>query len=54
MDPEVPGSVTPGARPPRDMKIYIDEDLSAGLLIRLLQKAGPDVDAAAGEGRRRS
>jgi hypothetical protein len=32
------------------MKIYIHEDLSAGLLIRLLQKAGHDVDAAAGAG----
>ncbi len=30
------------------MKIYIDEDMSAGLLIRLLQKAGHDVDFAAG------
>jgi hypothetical protein len=29
------------------MRIYIDEDLASGLLIRLLQKAGHDVEAAA-------
>ena len=32
------------------MRIYIDEDLAAGLLLRLLQKAGHDVEAPAGAG----
>jgi len=30
------------------MKIYIDEDMAAGLLVRLLQKAGHDVESPAG------
>lgn len=30
------------------MKIYVDEDLAAGLLIRLLRKAGHDVESPAG------
>jgi hypothetical protein len=29
------------------MRIYIDEDLAAGLLVRLLQKAGHDVETPA-------
>jgi hypothetical protein len=32
------------------MKIYIDEDLASGLLVRLLQKAGHDVEAPLGTG----
>jgi predicted nuclease of predicted toxin-antitoxin system len=32
------------------MRIYIDEDLASGLLIRLLQKAGHDVEAPTGAG----
>jgi hypothetical protein len=32
------------------MRIYIDEDLAAGLLFRLLQKAGHDVQTAVGTG----
>lgn len=30
------------------MRIYIDKDMAAGLLVRLLQNAGHDVDAPAG------
>jgi predicted nuclease of predicted toxin-antitoxin system len=32
------------------MRIYVDEDLAAGLLVRLLQNAGHDVAAPAGAG----
>jgi hypothetical protein len=32
------------------MRIYIDEDMAAGLLVRLLRKAGHDVEAPAGAG----
>jgi hypothetical protein len=32
------------------MKVYVDEDLAAGLLIRLLQNAGHDVETPSGTG----
>lgn len=32
------------------MRIYIDEDMASGLLVRLLQKAGHDVEIPAGAG----
>lgn len=33
------------------MKIYVDEDLSDGVLVALLQKGGHDVETPAGAGR---
>lgn len=33
------------------MKIYVDEDMAAGILVRLLQKAGHDVESPVGAGR---
>jgi hypothetical protein len=32
------------------MRVYVDEDLAAGLLIRLLKNAGHDVETPAGTG----
>ena len=32
------------------MRIYLDEDMAAGLLVRLLQNAGHDVETPAGAG----
>jgi Domain of unknown function (DUF5615) len=32
------------------MRIYIDEDMAAGVLVRLLQKAGHDVEIPSGAG----
>lgn len=32
------------------MRIYIDEDMASGLLVRLLQKAGHDVETPLGAG----
>jgi hypothetical protein len=32
------------------MRIYVDEDLAANLLVRLLRKAGHGVEAPAGAG----
>ena len=40
---QISDSFTPGTRPAWDMKIYLDEDLSSGLLASLLSKAGHDV-----------
>lgn len=33
------------------MKIYVDEDMAAGILVRLLQKARHDVESPIGAGR---
>jgi hypothetical protein len=32
------------------MRIYVDEDMAAGILVRLLQKAGHDVESPRGAG----